>query len=270
MKNFKFVITLITVCLLSSCASQMTLGKYNYCAWGTFLASTAIGAIGGLGGAVAGAAGGAALGVSMCEPVGLGTMETAVAKEPAVAVKPDIAIKEALDSDGDGVPDAYDRCTATPAGVKVDSQGCVLDSDNDDVADYQDQCPDTSTGINVDAVGCPLAGETLLVLENVNFVYKSAALDASSIVILDQAVQVLKQNTGVDVTVEGHTDSRASEGYNQELSQRRAETVRDYLISNGVDASRLTAVGRGENSPIASNSTEEGRRKNRRVEFVVR
>jgi OOP family OmpA-OmpF porin len=175
-----------------------------------------------------------------------------------------------LDSDGDGVPDSHDNCPATPAGVEVDSHGCALDSDKDGVPDYMDQCPGTSEGVTVDSVGCPLPGQTLLILENVNFDFNNAELSSGSEAILDQAVQVLKQNSGVSVDIEGHTDSRGADSYNQQLSEKRATSVKDYLVSKGVDASRLMSTGKGESSPVASNDTKEGRRKNRRVEFVVR
>lgn len=257
MNTFKLPLILIAVLLLSSCASQMTQDEKEYCIWRTALAGTVIGSVGGVGGAAAGGGAGAALGAVMCGPVG------AEPEKPAMMERP-------LDSDGDGVPDSHDKCPGTPAGVEVDSEGCALDSDGDGVADYLDQCPDTSAGVAVDSVGCPLPGQTLMVLENVNFDFNSAQLTSDSEVVLDQAVRVLKQNSAVNVDIVGHTDNRGVESYNQQLSEKRAASVRDYLISRGVDASSLTAIGKGENSPISSNDTKDGRRKNRRVEFVVR
>jgi len=257
MNFLRIPVVLAAVLLLSSCASQMTQDEHEYCIWKTALAGTVIGSVGGVAGAAGGGAGGAALGAFICGPVG----ETAA--EPAMMDKP-------LDSDGDGVPDSHDKCPGTPAGVEVDSNGCALDSDGDGVADYMDQCPDTSAGVAVDSVGCPLPGETLLILNNVNFDFNSAQLTSESETILEQAVTVLKQNTGVSVNIEGHTDSRGAESYNQQLSEKRAASVRDYLISRGVDASNLNSVGKGENSPLASNDTKDGRSKNRRVEFIVR
>ena len=257
MHILKLPIILIAVLLLSSCASQMTQDEHEYCIWRTALAGTVIGSVGGVGGAAAGGGAGAALGAFICGPVGAEPVAEPMMEKP-------------LDSDGDGVPDSHDKCPGTPKGVKVDSHGCALDSDNDGVADYMDQCPGTSAGVTVDSAGCPLPGETLLILENVNFDFNSAQLTSESEVILDQAVKVLKQNSGVNVDIEGHTDSRGAESYNQQLSEKRAASVRDYLISRGVDGSRLMSTGKGENSPVASNDTKEGRRKNRRVEFVVR
>jgi OOP family OmpA-OmpF porin len=183
-----------------------------------------------------------------------------------------------LDSDGDGVYDGLDQCPNTPAGVKVDSQGCPLDSDGDGVTDDKDKCPNTPKGEKVNAEGCPLPPATTptpptpepkkLILEGVNFDNDKATLRPEAIGILDQAAATLKEWGEVKVEVAGHTDSVASDAYNLQLSDRRANSVRDYLISRGVAADRLTAKGYGESMPIADNTTEEGRAKNRRVELI--
>jgi OOP family OmpA-OmpF porin len=182
-----------------------------------------------------------------------------------------------LDSDGDGVPDYLDKCPDTPAGVKVDAQGCPLDSDGDGVPDYLDKCPDTPAGVKVDAQGCPVvaqpepapaAAPKKLVLEGVNFDNDSANLSSQSYAILDRAAATLKEWGEVKVEVAGYTDWVSSDAYNIELSKRRANAVRDYLISKGIDASRLTAMGYGKANPIADNNTPEGRFKNRRVELI--
>ncbi len=180
-----------------------------------------------------------------------------------------------LDSDGDGAVDALDKCPNTPAGVKVDAQGCPLDSDGDGVPDYLDKCP-TVPAATTD--GCPPPGPVAapepppppakLVLEGVNFDNDSAKLRYDADEILDKAAATLKEWGDVKVEVAGYTDSNNSDAYNLELSNRRANAVRDYLISKGIDAGRLTAKGYGETNPIADNDTEEGRAKNRRVELV--
>jgi OOP family OmpA-OmpF porin len=108
-----------------------------------------------------------------------------------------------------------------------------------------------------------------IVLRGVNFAFNSDKIDPSSMVILDVAAETLRKNPGVQVSVEGHTDSVGTEAYNQGLSLRRAESVRKALIEKGVPASRLTATGYGESRPVASNDTEDGRRLNRRVELNV-
>ncbi|MDR5898363.1 OmpA family protein [Halomonas vilamensis] len=168
-----------------------------------------------------------------------------------------------LDSDGDGVPDYRDQCPGTPAGVAVDAKGCPLDSDGDGVPDYRDQCPDTPAGVEVNALGCPES----LILEGVNFEFDSAQLTSAARQELAIVGERLANNPGVRVSIEGHTDSVGSAAYNKELSQRRAESVASYLQQYGVDADRMMATGYGEERPIASNDTDEGRAENRRVEL---
>ncbi|MDH5591651.1 MAG: OmpA family protein, partial [Gammaproteobacteria bacterium] len=176
----------------------------------------------------------------------------------------------AFDTDGDGVVDGIDMCANTPPGVAVDRVGCPFDSDKDGVEDHKDLCPATPLGTIVDRVGCPLPGQNILSLTGVNFDTNKAVLTAASKDILEQAVTLLKQTDAViEVRVEGHTDSRGSEAYNMTLSQKRAEAVVAYLVSQGVNSSSLIPVGMGETSPVASNDTEAGRAANRRVDFVV-
>lgn len=173
-----------------------------------------------------------------------------------------------LDGDGDGVVDALDRCPNTPAGRAVDSQGCEPDGDKDGVPDAMDKCP---TVFAKTADGCPApvaAAPKKLVLEGVNFDNDQATLKSDATAILDQAADSLKQWGDIKVEVAGHTDSSASDAYNLSLSQRRADSVRSYLIGKGVAADRLIAKGYGEANPVADNETEAGRYKNRRVELV--
>ena len=107
-----------------------------------------------------------------------------------------------------------------------------------------------------------------LVLEGVNFDFDKAVIRPQDYAKLDQDVDALKAWGDVDVEVAGHTCSIGTEEYNLGLSQRRAEAVRNYLVSKGVSADRLTARGYGESRPVASNATREGRAQNRRVELV--
>jgi OmpA-OmpF porin, OOP family len=107
-----------------------------------------------------------------------------------------------------------------------------------------------------------------VVLEGVNFDNDSAKLNPESYAILDNAVATLKEWGDLKVEVAGYTDSVSTDAYNIELSNRRANAVRDYLISKGIDAARLTAKGYGKANPIADNNTPEGRFKNRRVELI--
>lgn len=192
-------------------------------------------------------------------------------------------VEKEADSDGDGVVDSKDKCPNTPKGRKVNAEGCELDTDGDGLVDGDDKCP---TVYAKTPDGCPLpvaapapapvpapapapvAAPKKLNLEGVNFDNDKATLRPESFGILDRAAETLKEWGNVKVEVAGHTDSKAGDGYNEALSRRRAETVRDYLISKGVAADRLTAKGYGESSPVADNSTAEGRFQNRRVELV--
>ena len=109
-----------------------------------------------------------------------------------------------------------------------------------------------------------------MVLEGVEFATNKADLIGNSAAILNEAAKQLKQCPEVNVVVEGHTDSRGSAEYNQGLSERRANSVRSFLVNSGVAAGRLSALGVGEERPIGSNDTAEGRQRNRRVELRVR
>lgn len=174
-----------------------------------------------------------------------------------------------LDADGDGVADAYDRCPNTAAGNAVGPNGCALitDADNDGVADAADQCPGTPQGFGVDASGCVI--EQTVVLRTIGFELNSDRLTFNARRVLLDVANALKQQGNLGVAVEGHTDSLGSEAYNLELSQRRANSVIAYLAQQGVDASRLEAMGYGESRPVADNETADGREQNRRVEFRI-
>lgn len=110
--------------------------------------------------------------------------------------------------------------------------------------------------------------EGRIVLRGVNFEFDRADLTPASLVTLDVVAETLNQCPNVRTTVEGHTDAVGSDQYNNGLSQRRADSVRDYLVQRGVAASRVETRGHGESQPIASNDTDEGRSMNRRVELV--
>jgi len=170
-----------------------------------------------------------------------------------------------FDSDGDGVVNRLDRCPGTPAGARVDEHGCELDSDGDGVVDSMDRCPNTPRGKPVDSHGCELA--KAYKLENVNFEFDSAKLTAASTATLDQAVEILKRATDLEVEIAGHTDSQGNDEYNQGLSERRAQAVADYLSAHGAKSAGITVKGYGETMPVADNGTKEGRAANRRVEL---
>jgi OOP family OmpA-OmpF porin len=167
-----------------------------------------------------------------------------------------------LDSDGDGVPDNKDKCPNTPKGVKVDVFGCPLDSDRDGVPDYLDQCPNTPLGATVDARGCWTYAAVVL------FDINSAEVKSEAYPMLNDAVLIMKDNPDLKVQIDGHTDNTGTDAYNLDLSERRAESVKDFFVSRGIDPQRLTSKGFGFWKPAASNKTKEGRAKNRRVEFT--
>lgn len=194
------------------------------------------------------------------------------------------------DSDGDGVPDALDRCPDTPRGVPVDPLGCPLDSDGDGVPDYRDECPNTPAGAAVLPSGCALVGDRRmarrgeqadgagfvtgdragqLILDGVTFEFDSARLTPEAQRLLDRVAETLQAYPDVRVDIEGHTDNLGTATYNLGLSERRAQSVRSYLVSRGVEARRMRPVGYGLSRPIDSNDTESGRAANRRVEFRV-
>jgi OOP family OmpA-OmpF porin len=109
-----------------------------------------------------------------------------------------------------------------------------------------------------------------IVLRGVEFAFNKAELTGSSSVVLDVAIDQLKRCPKIPMEIDGHTDSVGAEDYNQRLGQRRAESVKGYLVSNGIRSSRLTARSFGETRPVASNDTDEGRQTNRRVELHPR
>ena len=193
-----------------------------------------------------------------------GTVCALMAEDEVVAPVTPVA---PVDSDGDGVVDGVDACPETPQGAAVDSKGCALDSDNDGVADYKDQCPDSAAGAVVNELGCAKP----FVLEGVNFHTNSAELtDEAKSILLPIATSHNAHHADVDLLISGHTDSMGAEAYNLSLSQKRAEAVMAFMVSNGSDAAKLTAVGHGESQPVADNGTKEGRAKNRRVELTVK
>ena len=203
---------------------------------------------------------------------------------------------QAADSDGDGVPDDLDQCPGTPEGAPVDETGCAIDTDHDGIPDYRDTCyqlpgdeehegcpADTDgDGFHNDIDSCPLepapdsvdgcpVEQASMFIESIHFDFDSAVIKPVSKAVLDaRAVPIMRNNPGIKVRVEGHTDSLGPEWYNQLLSLRRAESVRDYLVSQGINETRLSIAGYGETSPIDGNDTRAGRSNNRRVEFVIR
>jgi outer membrane protein OmpA-like peptidoglycan-associated protein len=178
------------------------------------------------------------------------------------------------DSDNDAVPDDLDRCPLQPEDVDgyQDDDGCPdLDNDLDGIPDATDKCPtqpETFNGVEDDD-GCPDAREIgkQFVLRGINFESGSSVLTPDSYTVLDQVVASMNAYPEARLEIRGHTDGQGPANFNLQLSQKRAEAVRQYLINAGIDHARVTAIGIGEEEPAASNATPEGRAQNRRIEF---
>lgn len=171
------------------------------------------------------------------------------------------------DSDGDGVPDGRDRCPNTPAGARVNASGCELDDDGDGVVNSRDRCPNTAAGVRVDVNGCEI--REVIELPGVTFETNSDRLLPGAEDVLDNAAATLRKHPDLVVEVAGHTDSDGSAAYNQGLSERRAKSVRNYLVDRGANAANLSVKGYGESQPVADNSTAAGKARNRRVELRI-
>ncbi len=182
-----------------------------------------------------------------------------------------VAKVEEADSDNDLVADSKDQCKDTVTGANVDANGCEIvvkeaDTDNDGIADARDDCLGTADGVVVNAQGCVLQAD--ISLANIQFKTGIAKLNANSQNILAGIAQTLQENQHLRFEVAGHTDNTGPVQYNVDLSSNRAQSVRQYLIDKGVAADRLTARAYGQDKPIASNETREGRKQNRRVELA--
>lgn len=159
-------------------------------------------------------------------------------------------------------------CVIPPVAEAAPAAGPV-DADGDGVPDAMDKCPGTLKGARVDADGC-VKEEQKISLPNIEFQSGSTVLATGGKEKLEAVVDFLNNQAEVQVDVFGHTDSQGKDSYNQTLSDGRARSVMDYLVSRGIAASRLTSRGFGETQPIASNETAEGRAQNRRVELLLR
>ncbi len=188
------------------------------------------------------------------------------------------------DRDRDGILDSDDKCPDDPEDRDnfEDDDGCPEnDNDGDGILDTVDTCPilpETRNGFE-DEDGCPDINPNLVVVnrqlgkieikQKVYFDTGKAVIKPRSFKLLNEVAEVLKSNVKMFVMVEGHTDSRGGDSYNLRLSDRRANSVRVYLVAQGVEGTRLEAIGFGETKPIAPNETRDGRERNRRVEFTI-
>lgn len=175
------------------------------------------------------------------------------------------------DTDKDGINDEEDKCPQV-AGV-ARYQGCpVPDTDGDGVNDEDDRCPNVAGTLA--NKGCPEVNvEQIKKVEyaakRIFFVTGSAKLSAKSNPALNSVVTLLNEDKNLKLSIEGHTDNVGKADYNKNLSDKRAASVKSYLVSKGVDESRLTAEGFGMEKPVATNKTAAGRAQNRRVELKL-
>lgn len=150
---------------------------------------------------------------------------------PAPAPAPVATPKPFVDSDGDGVPDHLDKCPGTPKGATVDSEGCWI-------------------------------------IGTIHFDFDEADIKPDAVPVLNEITNVMQKNPGLSMNINGFTDNIGTLEYNQELSERRAQAAKNYLVKQGIGSNRFTINGFAYTMPVGSNDTEEGRRMNRRVEFA--
>ena len=173
------------------------------------------------------------------------------------------------DTDGDGVEDRNDKCPNIAGAIA--GEGCP-DTDGDGVFNNIDKCPDVSGAVA--NKGCPeikkeVIQKIALAAKGINFETGKAVITASSFKSLDDLVTLLNSYPGASVEIQGHTDNNGTPESNKTLSQDRANAVKRYLSAGGVSEVRMTAIGYGQELPLADNKTEAGKTKNRRVDFKL-
>jgi len=175
------------------------------------------------------------------------------------------------DTDKDGINDEEDKCPTVPGVARY--QGCpVPDTDGDGVNDEEDKCP-TVPGVPENQ-GCPAIKEELknkvdFAARNILYTTNSYKLLPGSNKGLNEVVKILQSDNNLKLSIDGYADSTGTAEKNQTLSEKRANAVKDYFVKKGIDASRITTTGHGQDMPIADNKTAAGRKKNRRVEMKL-
>jgi OOP family OmpA-OmpF porin len=182
-----------------------------------------------------------------------------------------------IDNDLDGIPDSADKCpndAEDPDGYQ-DEDGCPdLDNDGDTVPDLKDQCPNSVGSPDTEPLGCPTNRLVIVtdcevkITQQIHFAYNKATIRKDSYPVLDAVVETLHRNPNMKIEVQGHTDNRGSAAYNKGLSDRRANSVMQYLTAHGIAKDRLTAAGYGLERPIVPNTSPQNMALNRRVQFV--
>ena len=183
------------------------------------------------------------------------------------------------DEDGDGVEDDVDACPKIPGVVTTDpaTNGCPGDRDGDTVRDDKDACPDEAgePSENADVNGCPkgaiiITATQVVINDRIEFAIGKSIIRRKSLPLIDKIAKVLKDHPEIlKVEIQGHTDNTGPKYLNTMLSGRRAKAVMRALAQRGVKAARMTAKGYGPDKPIATNDTDEGKQKNRRVQFNI-
>ncbi|MEQ9321295.1 MAG: OmpA family protein [Polyangiaceae bacterium] len=187
-----------------------------------------------------------------------------------------------IDNDLDGIADANDgpngSCKDNPEDPDgyEDEDGCPdPDNDKDEVVDLEDICPLVPGVKDHSRPGCPkkpslvvVTDKEIKITQQIHFAFGKATIRPISYKVLDAVVEVLNDNPKIRIEVQGHTDDRGSDIFNKRLSQQRADSVREYLVSHGISSSRLVSKGYGEEKPIVPNDTARNRALNRRVQFV--
>ncbi|MGQ0700893.1 MAG: OmpA family protein [Panacagrimonas sp.] len=204
---------------------------------------------------------------------------------PVEVVAPAAICSDTLDNDGDGLIDfpGDPGCSAADDGDETDPPQCSDGKDNDgdglidfpsdkgcaaaDDNDEVDPCKTPAPGERISLKGCGLGD--IIVLRGVNFEFDKARLTTNAKTILDNVGEELTAYPEIEVELSGHTDSKGSDEYNQNLSERRAASVKTYLVGKDITKERMTTAGYGEAQPVADNETDEGRELNRRVELKV-
>ncbi|PST84359.1 hypothetical protein C7T94_06505 [Pedobacter yulinensis] len=199
-------------------------------------------------------------------PVAATYDEAVQAKQTAAAMKAELDAQKSdnarlraeladafKDTDGDGVADKLDKCPGTPANTVVDGSGCPL------------KVPAPVEKVVITEADRKVVADAI---KNLEFDFNKATIRAKSYPTLNRVAALLIEKN-FSLKLAGHTDNKGSDSYNLKLSKDRAESVKAYLVSQGANASRVEATGYGESQPIASNGTESGRQKNRRVEFTL-
>ena len=198
------------------------------------------------------------------------------------------------DSDEDGIKDSIDKCMYTPLNAKVYTNGCSIDpdSDGDGIKDSIDECINTPVNTKVRTNGCPITFTNAAPRKrnfttsslskndeksiykkimglNIAFKYKSFDVTKKSEKNIKILTKFLNENPSYEVKISGYTDNVGSARYNKKLSLKRANKVKELIAEDGISEDRVHAVGKGEDNPIADNSTSKGRAKNRRIEIIL-